>query len=124
MHYRIFTLAIVLLLSYHKVQAQEQTPYIRIARITVDSNQLNTYLQFLKSGIETSLKTEPGVLSMYAVAEKAHPQRITIMETYANKAAYDRHIQTEHFQKYKQGTLSMIKSLELTDVFPLIDNVK
>jgi 4-carboxymuconolactone decarboxylase len=124
MHYRIIILAIVLLLSYHKVQAQEQTPYTRIARITVDSGQLDTYLSFLKEGIETAVKKEPGVLSMHAVAGKAHPQRITIMETYASKTAYDQHIQTAHFQKYKQGTLSMVKSLELTDVVPIIHIIK
>jgi quinol monooxygenase YgiN len=61
---------------------------------------------------------------MHAVADKAHPQRITIMETYASKTAYDQHIQTAHFQKYKQGTLSMVKSLELTDVVPIIHIIK
>lgn len=124
MHDRIITLAFILLLSCGKIQAQEPKPYIRIARITVDSIQLTTYLQFVREGIETALKAEPGVLSMYAVAEKEHPQRITILETYASKAAYDQHIQTAHFQKYKRGTLAMVRSLELTDVIPITDSFK
>lgn len=123
MCYRLIAL-VTLLLAFGKIQAQEQTPYTRIARITVDSGQLETYLSFLKEGIETAVKKEPGVLSMHAVADKAHPQRITIMETYASKSAYDQHIQTAHFQKYKQGTLSMIKSLELTDVVAIIHIIK
>ena len=40
---------------------------------------------------------------------------ITILETYASKAAYESHIASEHFQKYKQGTLHMVKSLVLSD---------
>ena len=68
---------------------------------------------------ETSLRTEPGVLTMYAVSEKENPCKITILETYANEEAYDKHIASAHFQKYKQGTLYMVKSLELTDQTPL-----
>ena len=66
-----------------------------------------------------SLKTEPGVLTMYAVAEKDNPCIITILETYASQAAYRNHIQSAHFQKYKQGTLKMVKDLKLIDQKPL-----
>lgn len=68
---------------------------------------------------ETSLRTEPGVLTMYAVAEKENPCQITILETYASEEAYNKHIAFAHFQKYKQGTLHMVKSLVLSDQTPL-----
>ena len=100
-------------------KAQLNDPYVRVAKITVDSNQLISYMDYLKEGVEASIKKEPGVLKMYAVAEKNHPHKITIIETYASKAAYELHIQTTHFQRYKQGTLRMVKSLELIDVNPL-----
>ena len=66
-----------------------------------------------------SLQTEPGVLTMYAVADKDDPCSITILETYADQEAYRRHIASEHFQKYKQWTLHMVDSLVLDDVTPL-----
>ena len=56
---------------------------------------------------------------MYAVSEKENPCRITILETYASKEAYDKHIASAHFQKHKQGTLHMVKSLVLSDQTPL-----
>ena len=68
---------------------------------------------------EISLRTEPGVLTMYAVGEKENPCQITILETYASREAYDKHIASAHFQKYKQGTLHMVKSLKLIDQTPL-----
>lgn len=68
---------------------------------------------------ETSLRTEPGVLTMCAVAEKENTCKITILETYTSKEAYDKHIVSVHFQKYKQGTLHMVKSLVLSDQTPL-----
>ena len=68
---------------------------------------------------EISLRTEPGVLTMYAVSEKENPRRITILETYASREAYESHVASEHFQKYKQGTLHMVKTLVLSDQTPL-----
>ena len=104
--------------------AQQGGPYVRIANIVVDSVQLSQYKEQLKTGMETSVRTEPGVLSMYAVYDNLHPTHITILETYASKEAYQSHIQTPHFKKYKSGTLSMVKSLELTDVTPIANEVK
>ncbi|MBQ7427216.1 MAG: hypothetical protein IJV20_08190 [Prevotella sp.] len=45
--------------------------------------------------------------------------QIRILEIYASQEAYQHHIQTAHFQKYKQGTLHMVKSLKLQDLSPL-----
>lgn len=100
-------------------KAQLNDPYVRVGKIMVDSSQLKTYMSFLKEGVEAAIEKEPGVLQMYAVAEKNHPHSITIIETYASKAAYETHIQSAHFQKYKQGTLAMVRSLDLRDVVPL-----
>jgi quinol monooxygenase YgiN len=99
--------------------SQSKDPYVRIAKIVVDSSQLNIYIEDLKEGMETAIKLEPGVLSMYAVYDKEHPTNITILETYASKEAYQSHIQTTHFKKYKTVTISMVKSLELIDVTPI-----
>lgn len=97
-----------------------QEPYVRIAKIIVDNNQLASYQSFLKEGIETSVKLEKGVLRMFAVYEKNKPNHVTVFETYASKEAYENHIKTAHFQKYKNGTLKMVQSLELIDVVPII----
>ena len=39
--------------------------------------------------------------------------------TYASEAAYRQHLKTEHFLKYKQGMLHMVKSLRLPTMLPL-----
>ena len=68
---------------------------------------------------EVSLRTEPGVLTMYAISDKQNPCLVTILETYASHEAYEKHIASEHFKKYKQGTLHMVKSLQLCDQTPM-----
>ena len=97
---------------------------VRLSKITVDPAQLDAYNTFLKEEIEASIRLEPGVLTLYATAEKDAPHKVTILEIYADRAAYESHLQTPHFQKYKQGTLSMVKELELVDVKPLIPGLK
>ena len=92
---------------------------VRLSKIEVYPQYLNEYIKYVTEVGEISLRTEPGVLTMYAVAEKENPCKITILETYASREAYDKHIASAHFQKYKQGTLHMVKSLELTDQTPL-----
>lgn len=88
---------------------------VRLSKIEVYPQFLEEYMRYAVEVGEASLRTEPGVLTMYAVSDKENPCRITILETYSSQEAYRKHIASEHFQKYKQGTLHMVKSLELAD---------
>jgi 4-carboxymuconolactone decarboxylase len=97
---------------------------VRLSRIVVDSTQLESYKMHLKEEIETSVKLEPGVLTLYAVFEKENPTHLTILEMYADTTAYRSHIKTPHFLKYKTATLAMVKELQLIDTDPLIPALK
>lgn len=97
----------------------EEDGIVRLSRIEVYPQYLDEYIKMATEVGATSLRTEPGVLTMYAVADKNNPCLITILETYASQDAYKAHIASPHFQKYKQGTLHMVKSLELCDQIPL-----
>ena len=92
---------------------------VRLSKIEVYPECLEEYMKYATEVGEVSLRTEPGVLTMYAVSEKENPGRMTILETYASQEAYKSHIASEHFQKYKQGTLHMVKTLVLSDQMPL-----
>lgn len=118
----LFVLA--LLLCSNLFGQQETRQMVRLAKLVIDSTHLVSYNAFLKEEIETSVKVEPGVLVLYAVAEKSRPTEITILEIYANEEAYRAHLQTPHFLKYKTGTRDMVKSMELAEVIPLIPQLK
>lgn len=92
---------------------------VRLSKVTVYPQFIDEYIKFAVEVGEISLLTEPGVLTMYAVADKENPCIITILETYASQEAYKSHINSKHFQKYKQGTLHMVESLVLADQVPL-----
>lgn len=92
---------------------------VRLSKIEVYPQFLDEYMKYATEVGEVSLRTEPGVLTMYAVHEKENPCRITILETYASREAYESHIASPHFQKYKRETLHMVKALVLSDQTPL-----
>jgi quinol monooxygenase YgiN len=112
-----------LMISSLAASGQEKQ-LVRLARLIIDPAQLDDYKLLLKEGVETALKVEPGVLTLYAVSEKQNPSHFTILEIYADSAAYKSHLQTPHFIKYKTGTKDMVKSLELVESIPLIPGLK
>lgn len=124
---RYFIALLSIVAAIPAIGSGQSTPneeMVRLSRITVDPVHLEEYNALLKEEIEASMRLEPGVLVLYAVAEKGAGNRITILEIYADEAAYKSHIATPHFRKYKQGTLRMVQSLELIDAEPLIPGLK
>ena len=95
------------------------TMLVRIAEIEVYPEHLKAYLAAATEIQQKSLAEEPGVLCLFPNQMKEDNTQIRILEIYASKEAYQHHIQTAHFQKYKQGTLHMVKSLKLPTMQPL-----
>ena len=87
----------------------------RIAKIKVDEKQLENYKTALQEQMNAAIKLEPGVLSYTVVADKKDSTSITIFEVYENLEAYQSHILTQHFKKYKETVKDMVLSLELID---------
>ena len=119
-----FVFTAMIAISPDIAHGQQKLPMVRLAKIVVDSSRLEEYKRILREEAEASVRLEPGVLTLYAVSEKEHPTHFTILEIYADSAAYRSHLQTPHFIKYKTGTKDMVKSLELIETTPLIPDMK
>jgi quinol monooxygenase YgiN len=120
----LFFILMMTIVCSSNVYAQNKKQMVRLAKLVIDSAQLENYRALLKEGVETAVKVEPGVLTLYAVAEKNNPTHFTILEIYADEDAYKAHLQTPHFIKYKTGTKDMVKSLELVETVPLVPGMK
>ena len=120
----IVFISLALLSCLNYASAQNKNQMVRLAKLVIDSSQLESYKTMLKEEIETSVRVEPGVKTLYAVSEKNNPTHINILEIYADTAAYKAHLQTPHFIKYKTGTKDMVKSLELVESIPLVPEMK
>ena len=112
----IVSLFLLTFLFGKNATAQQKNQMVRLAKIKVDPLQLDKYNVALKKQMTTAVRLERGVLTYYAVADKSDPSRITILEIYADTAAYKSHNETPHFKKYKDTVKDMVQSLELVEV--------
>jgi quinol monooxygenase YgiN len=90
-----------------------------MAELEIDPERLEAYRVLLAEEIETSVALEDGVLALNAVSVRDRPNSIRILEVYASREAYEAHLQTPHFLKYKRETAGMVTSLTLIDVDPI-----
>ena len=93
---------------------------VRIAELEIYPDQVDAYKAALKEEIEASIRTEPGVLTLFAVSIKGHPEQIRLFETYRDAGSYQAHLQSPHFKKYKEKTQQMVKSLTLLETEPIL----
>ena len=98
---------------------EQKTMIVRIAEIEVYPEYLKDYLKAARNVGAESVRKESGVICIFPNQVRADETKIRIVEIYRNKEAYQLHLTTPHFQAYKQGTLHMVKSLNLLDIQPL-----
>jgi quinol monooxygenase YgiN len=109
-----------ILAGLHGYSESSREPIVRIAELEIYPDQVAAYKAALKEEIETSIRVEPGVLALYAVSVKDHPNQIRLFESYSDQAAYQSHLQTIHFRTYKVQTQNMVKSLTLIETDPIL----
>lgn len=98
------------------VAGQQTETMVRVSEIEIVPGHLDEYKAILKEEAAASVRLEPGVIAIFPMYQKEHPTQVRILEIYANREAYESHLQTSHFQKYKTTTLRMVKSLKLVDM--------
>lgn len=92
---------------------------VRISEIEVYREYLDEYLDYAKEVAKISVEQEKDVISIYPMSVIKDNTQIRILEIYRNQDAYKNHINSPHFKKYKEGTLHMVKSLDLVDTYQL-----
>jgi quinol monooxygenase YgiN len=93
--------------------------YIQVAEIEVDAGQMDAYRAAIEEQIGTAIREEPGVMVLYAVSEKDDPTRVKVFEIYRDRNAYEAHLRSDHFKKYKATVEKMVKSLRLVQATPI-----
>ncbi|MGI9532971.1 putative quinol monooxygenase [Lutimonas sp.] len=89
---------------------------VRLTEIEIEPTYLDAYLSILKEESKASVELEEGVISIYPMYLKEKENQIRILEIYADKKAYESHLQTPHFKHYKTTTIKMVTSLKLIDM--------
>ena len=93
--------------------------YVQVAEIEVDPARLDAYRAAVQEQIDAAIQKEPGVLVLYAVSEKDEPNHVRVFEIYRDRKAYEAHLESDHFKKYKATVEKMVKSLKLVQATPI-----
>jgi quinol monooxygenase YgiN len=109
-------ICVCLMITLHHAHAHDQQMIVRISEIQVHSEHLDQYKAILNEEAEASFRLEPGVIAIFPMYQQEDPSQVRILEMYADRQAYEAHLKTSHFQKYKTTTLPMVKSLKLVDM--------
>ncbi|MEY4546456.1 MAG: hypothetical protein RL685_2651 [Pseudomonadota bacterium] len=107
------------LTSGEHLEISRTAKVVRVAELEIDPAQLDEYLAIVKEEMEESIRVEPGVLAIHAVAHKDDPTKLTFFEMYADEAAYLSHRESPHFKRYVESTKDMIKARKLTEMTPV-----
>lgn len=101
------------------IQNNNNGMIVRISEIEVYPEYLSEYLDYAKEVAQKSVEQEKDVISIYPMSVIKDNTQIRILEIYKNQEAYKNHINSPHFKKYKEGTIHMVKSLDLVDTYQL-----
>ena len=112
----IYVLLGVLLAGPYGASTQEREMMVRIAEIEVNADSVEAYKAILKEEAEASVRLESGVIAIFPTYDEQRPTEFRILEIYASRQAYESHLKTPHFERYKTTTLKMVKSLKLIDM--------
>jgi quinol monooxygenase YgiN len=106
------------------VAQQADGQYVQVAEIEIDPAQFDAYRAAVQEQIDAAIRKEPGVLVLYAVSEKDNPTHVRVFESYRDRNAYEAHLGSDHFRKYKTTTEKMVKSLKLVQTTPIMLGAK
>jgi quinol monooxygenase YgiN len=105
--------------------AQEpQAPFVRLADLEINPAHLESFKAAARENAEATRRSEPGVLAFHALAEKGNPGRIRVFEMYKDASAYQAHLQTAHFQRFRATTEKMMAARKLYDTVPILLGAK
>ncbi len=101
------------------IQDNNNGMIVRISEIEVYQEYLDEYLNHAAEVAQISVEKEKDAISIYPMQLIKHDTQIRILEIYRNQKAYENHIASPHFKKYKEETLHMVKHLDLIDTYQL-----
>lgn len=78
-------------------------PLYNLFALEIQDGQTAAYDQIGENNIRASLAKEAGTLAMYSIKQKINPQMAYMIEIYADEAAYQTHIASPQYQKFREA---------------------
>ncbi|GAA6209088.1 putative quinol monooxygenase [Cognatishimia sp. WU-CL00825] len=81
--------------------------YVVTVTFTLHPSASGDFMPLMLQNAQTSLREEPGCL-VFDVCRGNDPNTVFLYEIYKDRAAFDTHLQSDHFQSFDAAVQSMI----------------
>lgn len=80
---------------------------------TLPPSRLSDFLPLILDNAAQSLAREPGCLHFDVCTDPDRPGEVFLYEVYTDRAAFDAHLATAHFESFDKATRDMVSSKEV-----------
>ena len=81
----------------------DRTAFVVIAEFTLKPGCLDAFLAVARQDARDSVAYEPGCQQFDAVQPQDAPDQVVLYEVYDDRAAFDAHLQSEHYFPFRDG---------------------
>jgi (4S)-4-hydroxy-5-phosphonooxypentane-2,3-dione isomerase len=106
------------------VLARAEPVYINAVDIDVVPGQIENYLAALKENGAAAVQSEPGCREFNITVSQKDPNHVFVFEVYDSAAAFDAHLNADHFKKYAVRTKDIVAKREPHPLLPVAINIK
>ena len=71
------------------------------------------FMPLMRDNAQASLRTEDGCLQFDVLSDPDKPDTVFLYEIYADRAAFDFHLASDHFQSFDAATADMIAAKDI-----------
>ena len=84
-----------------------------VVNFDIKEGQLQAFLPMMVANAKTSLETESGCLQFDVCTANENANRVFLYELYVDKAAFDQHLDSEHFRLFAEQSDNYIAAKDV-----------
>ncbi|MDO5309330.1 MAG: antibiotic biosynthesis monooxygenase [Planctomycetia bacterium] len=96
-----------------------EAPMVHWAILESTPGQMKQMQQFAVQHVAPEVKKEAGTYALYGGVSEKEPDTLRLLEIYEDQRAYELHVGSEAFQRYRQARQPILKSLTIVEVEPI-----
>jgi (4S)-4-hydroxy-5-phosphonooxypentane-2,3-dione isomerase len=89
------------------------TGYVVTVEFDIDPAQLAAFMPWMSESAKASLRDEKGCRHFDVCRPRDVPNRVFLYEIYDDEAAFQAHLQTDHFKAFAAATKDMITARKI-----------
>ena len=87
--------------------------YAVCVKFDLKDEQAASFMPLMRDNAQTSLRKEVGCLQFDVLSDPAKLDSVFLYEIYADRAAFDLHLASDHFQRFDAATTDMIATKDI-----------